>query len=168
MVPETPSPRLPRMRRRNDDDFEGFVTTHGPRLRAALVARLGLLDGTEAAAEAVVYAWRNWEKVRSLEYPVAYLVKVGASRQLSSDDRRTIPTDPEVLNAIGPPVHVEVHLFGDLEAALDQLTVNQRTCVVLIRGFGWTHAEVAALLGIAVTTVQNHLERAITRLRALL
>jgi DNA-directed RNA polymerase specialized sigma24 family protein len=38
--------------------------------------------------------------------------------------------------------------------------------VVLVHGFGYSLREVAELTGVKVTTVQNHLERGLTRLRA--
>ncbi len=37
--------------------------------------------------------------------------------------------------------------------------------VVLIHGYGWTHAEVAAFLGVAVPTIQKHAERGLAKLR---
>jgi DNA-directed RNA polymerase specialized sigma24 family protein len=48
------------------------------------------------------------------------------------------------------------------------LTESQRTAVVLVYGFGWTMAEVAELTGIKVTSVQNHLDRGLKKLRAAL
>ena len=52
-----------------------------------------------------------------------------------------------------------------LAPALKTLTARQRTAVVLVHGFGWTLREVAELTGTKVTTVQNHLERGLAKLR---
>jgi len=41
----------------------------------------------------------------------------------------------------------------------------QRTAVVLIDGFDWTHQEVADQLGVRRSTVQKHRERGLARLR---
>jgi DNA-directed RNA polymerase specialized sigma24 family protein len=38
--------------------------------------------------------------------------------------------------------------------------------VVLVHGFDWTLGEVAELCGVRVTSVQNHLERGLAKLRA--
>ena len=48
---------------------------------------------------------------------------------------------------------------------LRSLPERQRVAVVLVHGYGWTHAEIAELLGIARTSVQNHLERGLASLR---
>ncbi len=55
-----------------------------------------------------------------------------------------------------------------LVPALTMLTESQRTAVVLVYGFGWTMAEVAELTGIKITSVQNHLDRGLKKLRAAL
>jgi RNA polymerase sigma factor (sigma-70 family) len=49
--------------------------------------------------------------------------------------------------------------------ALKRLTVNQRTAVVLVHGYGWTLREVGDLTGVKITTVQNHLNRGLAKLR---
>jgi len=52
-----------------------------------------------------------------------------------------------------------------LPVALSRLTERQRVSVLLIHGLGWTHAEVADLLGLTVPTVQKHAQRGLVRLR---
>jgi RNA polymerase sigma factor (sigma-70 family) len=52
-----------------------------------------------------------------------------------------------------------------LPAALRSLPDRQRLVVVLVHGFGWHASEVAELIGVKPTTVQNHLERGLRRLR---
>ena len=49
-----------------------------------------------------------------------------------------------------------------------QLTERQRVAVVLVHGFGWTLREVAELTDVAVTSVQNHVERGLEKLRTAL
>ena len=51
-----------------------------PRLRIALVAHFGPERGRAATAEALAYAWENWESVEQMDYPIAYLCKVGRSK----------------------------------------------------------------------------------------
>jgi RNA polymerase sigma factor (sigma-70 family) len=55
-----------------------------------------------------------------------------------------------------------------LAAALESLTRRQRVAVILVHGYGWQLREVAEVCGLAVTTVQNHLERGLAKLRAAL
>jgi RNA polymerase sigma factor (sigma-70 family) len=48
---------------------------------------------------------------------------------------------------------------------LKRLSVQQRTVVVLVHGFEWSQAEVSELLEISPSTVQKHLNRAMSKLR---
>ena len=52
-----------------------------------------------------------------------------------------------------------------LPGALAGLSERQRTVVLLIHCFQWTQSEVGDLLDLSKTTVQNHLERGMGRLR---
>jgi RNA polymerase sigma factor (sigma-70 family) len=53
----------------------------------------------------------------------------------------------------------------ELHSALAELSTRQRQVVVLCVGYGLTHAQVAALLGISRSSVQNHVERGLRHLR---
>jgi RNA polymerase sigma factor (sigma-70 family) len=48
------------------------------------------------------------------------------------------------------------------------LPERQRVAVFLAHGLGWTHAEVAELLGVKTATVQKHVERGLARLRVVM
>ena len=52
-----------------------------------------------------------------------------------------------------------------LPHSLRRLTTKQRAAVVLVHGYGYTYQEVADLLGIARSSVQQHVERGLRRLR---
>ncbi len=52
------------------------------------------------------------------------------------------------------------------EEGRDALSQRQRLAVVLVHGYGCTLREVSELTGIRQTTVQNHAERGLARLRA--
>ena len=138
--------------------FEGFLLAHADRLKRALVATYGSERGAEATAEALAYAWEHRDRVLAMEHPVAYLYRVGQSRTRRRKRRVvfTIPdsADPWIEPALAP--------------ALVALTERQRVAVVLVHGFGWELGEVGELLGIKVTSVQNHLERGLTKLRTAL
>jgi DNA-directed RNA polymerase specialized sigma24 family protein len=84
-----------------------------------------------------------------------YLYRVGQSR--TRPRRRALM---ELPSPAGEP-----WVEPALPAALLALSEGQRTAVVLVHGFGWTLREVAELTGVRRTTVQNHLERGLARLR---
>ena len=46
-----------------------------------------------------------------------------------------------------------------------RLPERQRVVITLVYGYEWTLSEVAELLGTTKTTVQNHAERGLARLR---
>lgn len=135
-------------------EFEGFVRDSEPRLRRALVAAYGPERGREAAAEALAWAWEHWVRVRTMDRPIGYLYRVGQSRTRA---RREPPRSRlSVVEDVLPD--------PDLHAALRHLTERQRTVVVLVHGFGYSLREVADLLGIRLTSVQNHAERGLRAL----
>ena len=140
------------------DAFTRFVNDHEARLRESLIAACGGQVGRDAAADALIYGWDNWDRICRMENPVGYLFKVGMSRGRNALSKRRPVFDP-----------VEPARIPDVEPrlpkALAGLTERQRTVVLLIHCFQWTQSEVAELLGLSKTTVQNHLERGMAGLR---
>jgi DNA-directed RNA polymerase specialized sigma24 family protein len=136
--------------------FEALVEAVRPRLARVFVAAYGPERGQEALAEALAYAWEHFEDVRVMTNPAGYLFRVGQSR---TRPRRSLPAFPAP-ESVGLP-WVEPGLPG----ALATLSEQQRVCVVLVYGYRWTHREVADFLDVASTTVQNHVERGLDRLR---
>lgn len=135
--------------------FAGEVT---PRLKAALVAGVGVERAADAAGEALAYAWEHWEQVRTMENPAGYLYRVGVSR--GRRWRRLRPMFPP------PPDGEMPWVEPGLPRALAGLSERQRVAVVLVHCLGWTQEEVAGLLGISRGSVQTHLERGLHHLRA--
>jgi DNA-directed RNA polymerase specialized sigma24 family protein len=140
------------------DEFDGFFAEVEPRLRRALVARYGPDRGREATSEALAYAWEHWQRVQTMERPLGYLFRVGQSRTRRWHlSRRHLFPSPDVVEM--PWVE------PGLPRALNALPERQRVAVVLVCGFGWQLREVADLLGVKTTTVQNHVERGLAKLR---
>ena len=137
--------------------FAEFHTRAEPQLRRALVARYGGEVGREATAEALAYGWENWDRIRAMSNPLGYLYRVGQSKSRRLWPRRQV--FEERLEAVLPWVEPE------LPRALNGLSSRQRQAVVLVHGFEYTHQEVADLLGISRSSVQNHVERGLARLR---
>lgn len=109
------------------------------------------------AAEALGYAWENWERVSDMDNPVGYLYRVGQSR--ARRHRRPTPYFP------APPADHEHRFEPALPAALASLTDKQRTVVLLIHSYGWLMTEAAEVLGVGLTTIQKHEERGMAKLR---
>jgi RNA polymerase sigma factor (sigma-70 family) len=139
--------------------FTRFVGEIEPRLRRAFVAAYGTERGRDATAEALAWAWEHWDRVATMHNPAGYLWRVGQSRS------RLRRREPVVLPE---PAADDVLVEPALLPALRALTAHQRAAVVLVHGYGWQLKEVAELMDVRVTTVQNHVERAMAKLRTAL
>ncbi len=138
--------------------FTKFVRDTEPRLKVALCAAFGRETGVEATADALVYGWEHWDRIRPMDNPSGYLWGVGRNRARRLHSRPTRLFDSVSVEKLP---WVEPGLANALEA----LSEKQRVSVLLVHGFDWTLAEVAELLGVSLSTVQKHTERAMTRLR---
>lgn len=140
------------------DSFSEWAEIAEPRLRHALTASFGPQVGKEAAVDALAQAWESWDRVRAMDNPLGFVYGIGRNKARRQTQRR-------------PPVFLDVpslrlpQVEPGLPAALASLPEKQRIVVILLHGYDWTMSEVAELLGTAKTTVQNHAERGLARLR---
>jgi len=141
------------------EEFEEYIADARIALARAFTAAYGLERGQEALAEALAYAWAHFARLRTMDNPTGYLYRVGQSR---TRPRRRPPVFPS------PVVRGLPEVEPGLGDALVTLTESQRVCVVLVYAYEWTYREVGDLLGISRSTVQNHLERGLARLRHLI
>jgi RNA polymerase sigma factor (sigma-70 family) len=140
--------------------FTAFVRESQDPIRHALSAGFGVEVGREAAEEALVYAWRHWDRVARMRNPRGYVYRVGHRMAQKMRRQRPTATFPEVASP-GNPVEIE----PGLPAALRGLSGRQRTVVVLVSAYGLSQRETAQMLGITRSSVQRHLERGLARLR---
>ncbi len=145
---------------RTDETFTEFVKAVEPRLAYALGSAYGAETGKEATADALAYAWENWEKVGVMDNPAGYLFRVGQSRA-----RRYFPRPVHFPTV--PPEELP-HVEPGLPKALASLSRKQRVAVVLIHGQGYTERETAELMGLARGTVRQHADRGLAKLRVVL
>lgn len=133
---------------------------------------------SDVAQEAFVRAWRALPRFRGeatfstwmhrITVNVAWTLRKRRSRLQGSplDEANGIPDpneqrDPERMGE-------NLELRAKLRAALGELPRSQRAVVVLKDVEGWSHAEVAAALGISETAAKVRLHRARRRLQQLL
>ncbi len=136
--------------------FASFAAEAEPRLRRALAGARRRDDVPDAVAEALAYAWANWDAVAAMENPHGYLYRVALSKTRS---RRSLelPAPSE----LGLP-----DVEPGLVPALLALTESQRAAVWLTKACGWTYREAAEALGISPSAVGTHVERGMAALRA--
>ena len=128
-------------------------------LRRALVVRFGIEIGLEVHADAVAYAWEHGQRLLAMANPTGYLYRVAQSsarRQLRW--RRHV--DVEAPNDAPAPTFTP-----ELQPALRRLRPRQRVAVVLVHGYGFSYAEVGAILDEPASSVRNHVHRGLAGLR---
>lgn len=145
----------------DDEDFDAFYARVERPLSVALGTRYGPQVGREAAVEALSWAWEHWDRLRPMDNPSGYLYRVGQTRARRLRPMRPLRPHRDVDGATVDEVVVE----PGLDAALDSLSLRQRQVVVLAHGYGCTHREIGSLLGLSSSTVQNHAERGLAKLR---
>lgn len=136
------------------DGFEEFVARVEPSVRRALVGLLPVDVVPDGLGEAFAYAWENWDRVKTLENPAGYLVRVAQSR-----------TRTRMSGLLSETPHGAPQIEPGLVLAMRSLSEQQRTVVWLVQACGWTYAEAGEALDISASAVGTHLGRAMHRLR---
>lgn len=142
--------------------FEEFIRTVRARLRPVLWSKWGVEIGSDLCAEVEEYAWIHHERLVAMANPHGYLYRVAQSkarRYTRWSRRNQFPEEFPDLVHDDPELHDTLQLLAGLND-------NQRTCVLLVHGFGWTYDEVAELLGVSRAAVNNHVHRGLSRLRS--
>ena len=139
--------------------FTSFVAKVAKPLRQALIAAYGPDIGAEVTAEALAYAWENWDRLSQMTNPAGYLYRVGQSRARRGIFRKPPPVEL-------PRAQNDANWFEPgLADAIASLSEKQRAAVVLVHGYGWTTTEVAEMWGVTFSTVSAHIDRAMAKLR---
>lgn len=139
--------------------FDEFVRVVEPALLQALVSTYGPVDGREATMDALSWAWEHWDRLAEVSNKVGYLYRVGQTAVRGFASRHLELVGDQVADA-------GFDAFDPaLVPALRGLSEQQRTAVVLVHGFQWSQTEVADLFEVTVSTVREHLRRALDRLR---
>jgi RNA polymerase sigma-70 factor (ECF subfamily) len=148
------------------DRFRTLCTEVEPRLRRSLVAAYGPDLGSDAAADALAWAWEHFDRVEVMTNPAGYLWRVGQTSVRRANRRHS--------EGWAMPAGERGDRAGDhayepaLAAALTALSDRQRTAVLLVHGYGYTLAEAAEVLGCRIRTLRNHLDRGLAKVRAAL
>jgi RNA polymerase sigma-70 factor, ECF subfamily len=148
-------------------DIEQLYRDQGMRLWRALVLTTASPDiADDALAEAFAQALRRGDHLKN---PAAWVWRAAFSIAAGEmkERRKVVPLDVGVeVAAVVPDVSPERLI--DLVRALARLTHRQRVAVVLADYAGWSHRQIAGVLGASVATVGVHVHRARGRLRELL
>ena len=143
-----------------------------PRLRRYARALTGsrddaddLVQDTLERAWAKSGLWRGVTDMRAWLFSVMHNLHVDAIRR---PRLTTVPIDDDTPEIAVAPTQGERLAVLDLQAALEQLPIEQREIVLLVALEDMAYADVAKTLGIPIGTVMSRLSRGRERLRALM
>lgn len=142
--------------------FATFSRRVEPGLRRTLAAWYGPDVGADAAADAMAWAWENFDRVAGMGNPAGYLWRVGQNSARSRKRGPVWPLCEDLLVAADERPPVEPALLD----ALATLSPRQRTAVLLVHGHGYSLADAARQMDCRVGTLRNHLERGPDKLRS--
>jgi RNA polymerase sigma-70 factor (sigma-E family) len=154
----------------DEQEFEDFVRRDGPGL-----LRFGLLlTGNAATAEdlvqnALTNTYAHWSRARRAD-PGPYVRRAMVNDRTST--WRRLRRETPLPDTHDQPVATDAYGQSDermrLVAALAELTLPQRTALVLRYLEGWDDAAIAGALGVRRATVRSQVKRGLAALRTAL
>ncbi len=149
--------------------FGDFVALVEQRLRRALVGAYGADVGREATADALAWAWQPWDRVQGMANPAGYLWRVGwtSARRLRHARRREVSSGPVELDLVSSTRGQRRRTPSrPRRSPISPISRGPRCCSSF--SYSYTLAEAGEVLGCSVSTIRNHVARALARLRAAL
>jgi RNA polymerase sigma factor (sigma-70 family) len=122
----------------------------------------------DLAADALLAAWRHWNRVRGAEQPLAYMRRIlvnevsGHFRRQARELRVLQHLELTTTQSAQDPDRAAV---VDVRATLMRLPPRRRACLVLRHAFQLTEYEVAEALGVSVGTVKSQTSKAVAQFR---
>ncbi len=151
--------------------FARLVAAHERALRGFL-RKSGFGDADDIAQEAFLAAWSSLGRLRDDEGFRAWLFGIAwrkaldhnrASRRAARRDQAWREDQADEATREADPADRMA-----LQTALADLPADQRACVTLCLGQGWSHGEASDALNLPLGTVKSHVNRGRERLLAVL
>ncbi|MEM7414338.1 MAG: RNA polymerase sigma factor [Gemmatimonadota bacterium] len=160
------------LQRARDGDERAFRTLYAEHTPGLFRFALRLTGGSDAESEEIVQetwvrAVRSLDRFEGRSNFRSWLNGIAArcAAEAARKSARFVPNESAVA-AAPAPAHVEPAV--DLERAVAALPAGFRTVLLLHDLEGYTHAEIADVLGISAGTSKSQLSRARARVRAAL
>jgi RNA polymerase sigma factor (sigma-70 family) len=148
---------------RDDEGFdEAFPTLYPLAHRAAYRIVGSRTDAEDIASDALARALVRWPRVRRLDHPEGWVVRIASNLAIDATRRRRVL--PSALDPIEDPAEAAA-VRVTLAIALGKLPRRQREVIALRYLAGMTEHEVAEAMGIADSSVKEHAKRAMASLR---
>lgn len=149
--------------------FERIYRRHEGRIHSLCRRMIGVEEADDACQEVFVRAWRKLDRFRGDSalgtwlYRLAINLILGRRETLGRRRQRTDARDP--MDMVIPVRAVRVDLRVDFETAIARLPDGARKVFVLHDVEGYTHDEIAGMLGVTTGTTKSQLHRARMALR---
>ncbi len=162
---------------RSSQEFEAFVTeTADPLFRSGYLITANVAETEDLLQETFLRLARHWNRIRSMEYPLAYarrvLINLALNGATSRDRRGRELRNPDEGAQVVDQGSVRQLSGVDDEAefrwALTALPPRQRAVLILRYWDDLSEREVAEILRCPIGTVKSTTSRAVTELRRLL
>ena len=175
-MPVPPDPVDDLVRRARDGDraaFEGIYRLHAGRIYALCLRLAGdPVEATEVVQDAFIRAWQRLRSFRGDASLLSWLHRITVNEfyQRRRSERRRharvtpLAEPPDAAGAAGADPAARM----DLEQALARLPEGAREVFVLFDVEGYSHEEIAGMVGIAPGTSKAHLHRARRLLKGML
>ncbi|MFQ5524311.1 MAG: RNA polymerase sigma factor [Acidimicrobiia bacterium] len=147
-------------------EFEVFYDLAWGSVFRPLAVTLGDPElAAEAVDEAMTRAFARWRFVQQMSNPEGWVYRV--AYRWAIDRLRRHRTERRLLAKLArvPFEEATIRVEPGLGAALETLSVEQRSVVVLACAFDWSEREIALALGVRPGTVKSRLSRGLERLR---
>ena len=133
---------------------ELFLDVHDHLYRALYFVTGSSADAEELMQDAFLRLWERWDRLDTIEDPVAYLFRV-ALNGVRMRARRARMAARKILPAAGArDPFDDVDVREDVRRMLRRISLRQRTAIVLTDILGYSSEQAARIMGIRPTTVR--------------
>jgi RNA polymerase sigma-70 factor, ECF subfamily len=133
---------------------ELFLDMHDRLYRALYFVTGSSADAEELMQDAFLKLWERWDRLDTIEDPVAYLFRVALNGVRMRARRARVAARKIVPVAGARDPFDDVNLREDVRRMLRRLTPRQRTAIVLTEILGYTSEQAAHIMDIQPTTVR--------------
>ena len=148
--------------------FQELVRRRQSWLRNFLRRQAGDPDiADDLAQQTFLLAWRDISKLRSASKFAPWLRQIALNTWRQYLRQNKLPTVNEEVDVAGDDGQRPA-MAMDLDAALQQLSEHERSCIVLSYHEGMSHSEISDTLGMPLGTVKSHIRRGTEVLRSIL
>jgi RNA polymerase sigma-70 factor (sigma-E family) len=158
-------------------EFEAFVTeTADPLFRSGYLMTANVAETEDLLQETFLRVARRWNRVRSMEYPLAYARRVlinlaldgAASRDRRGQELRNLDEAAQVVDQRSLHQLSDIDDQAQFKWALSALPPRQRAVLILRYWDDLSEREVAEILRCPIGTVKSTTSRGVAELRNLL